>query len=181
MSTTPVWLSLTLLQTEQHFLMLVGLVLNHPGQVFKQSCASLPLSNYCVISLEDEVTMFQDRNKSEYCPTVDWKLCLQPLSILWIKSMCVLGVQQKTASKETLIWGCLVHAWALLKKWYSCCCVSVSQCCSWINLQTAFATLICCVFVVTGAQQAFILRYLLFYRTIHESKAPFSSLWCHVR
>lgn len=34
------------------------------------------------------------------------------------------------------------------------------QCCSWINFQTAFATLVCCIFVVTDAQQAFVLRYL---------------------
>lgn len=43
--------------------MLLDLVPTHPGQVFKQSCASLLLSNYCVISLEEEVTMFQERNK----------------------------------------------------------------------------------------------------------------------
>lgn len=51
--------------------MLLGLVPTHPGKLFKQSCASLLLSNYCVISLEEEVTMFQDRNKTKYCPTVD--------------------------------------------------------------------------------------------------------------
>lgn len=51
--------------------MLLDLVPTHPGQVFKQSCASLLLSNYCVISLEEEVTVFQDRNKPKYCPAVD--------------------------------------------------------------------------------------------------------------
>lgn len=41
--------------------------------------------------------------------------------------------------------------------------LSVSdQCCNRINFQTAFATLVCFAFVVTDAQQAFILRYLLF-------------------
>jgi len=72
MSATSVLLSLTLLQTKQHLLIFLGLVLNHTGKVFnKQSYSSLPLSNYCVISLEDEVSMFQDRNKCKYCPTVD--------------------------------------------------------------------------------------------------------------
>lgn len=55
-----------------HLLNFLGLLLNHTGEAFnKQSYASLPLSNYCVISLEDEVTMFQDGNRSKYCPTVD--------------------------------------------------------------------------------------------------------------
>lgn len=72
MSSKSVLLSLTLLQTKQHLLIFLGLVLNDAGKVFnKQSYASLPLSNYCVISLEDEVTMFQDWNRSKYCPTED--------------------------------------------------------------------------------------------------------------
>lgn len=51
--------------------MLLGLAPTHPGQVFQQSCASLLLSNYCVVSLEEEGTIFQDRNKTKYCPAVD--------------------------------------------------------------------------------------------------------------
>lgn len=51
--------------------MLLDLAPTHPGQVFQQFCASLLLSNYGVISLEEEGTVFEDRNKPKYCPAVD--------------------------------------------------------------------------------------------------------------